>query len=101
MNEIWQQARRPYPWLLAMIGACLVTSHSAVAQDKKDQNSALVQTPIPTGPYASWPDDLKKKTVDTLMFRCTMVGVMQLGNYSGPKEAGNEYLQGERPVIPS
>jgi hypothetical protein len=76
-----------------MIGGCLITSPSAVAQHATDQKPALVQTAVPAGPYASWPDDVKKKAVGALMFRCTMVGVMQLGNYGGSKEAGKEYLQ--------
>lgn len=53
----------------------------------------VLQTPLPTGPYASWPEDLKKKAVAALAFRCAMVSGMQFGNYKGPGAAAKEMVQ--------
>jgi hypothetical protein len=48
---------------------------------------------IPDGPYASWPAESRQKAVGTLMFRCAMLSTMELANYRGPNEAGQEMAQ--------
>jgi hypothetical protein len=51
------------------------------------------RTPMPAGPFSSWPEETKKPAVASLEFRCGMVGIMALGNYQGPKEAAKEMVQ--------
>jgi hypothetical protein len=51
------------------------------------------QTPLPTGPFSLWPDEIKKRAIASLSFRCGFISVMQLDNYQGPKEAGKEMVQ--------
>jgi hypothetical protein len=93
MNRIWQaRICRPLLWLLAVIEACLVAPY-AIAQYARPEKPGLAQTAVPAGPYASWPDEQKRTALAALQFRCTLVGVMQVGNYGGPKEAGAEYAQ--------
>jgi hypothetical protein len=55
------------------------------------QRSALVS--LPTGPYSKWPENLKRKAVESLSFRCNTVGVMALSNYHGPEAAAREYAR--------
>ena len=53
----------------------------------------IAGTPIPDGPYFSWPEESRKQAIAALSFRCSMVSVMQLANYRGLREAGQEMAQ--------
>ncbi len=55
--------------------------------------SQIAMTPIPPGPFVSWPEDIKNTAVISLMRRCNFISVMAMGNFQGPKETGTEMLQ--------
>ena len=43
--------------------------------------------PVPSGPFASWPEDVREPAMRGVRSRCMVVGGMAFANYSGPKEA--------------
>jgi hypothetical protein len=59
----------------------------------KSAGAAIAGTPIPKGPYSSWPEESRKRALAALSFRCTMMSVMQFANYQGLREAGREMAQ--------
>jgi hypothetical protein len=61
---------------------------SRVKDLARNPGAGIAGAPIPNGPYSSWPEESRTKTIAALSFRCTMVSVMQLANYRGSKEAG-------------
>jgi hypothetical protein len=58
-----------------------------------EKSNAGAGTPIPNGPFSSWPEESRKKAFAGLSVRCTLVSGMQLANYQGLKEAGQEMAQ--------
>jgi hypothetical protein len=78
--------------LRALMIATLVHGVASAQQPPPSApSSALV--PLPPGPFSTWPDDLKRKALVSLAFRCNMVSVMALGNYRGPEMAAKEYAK--------
>lgn len=59
----------------------------------KEPAAHLAQTPLPSGPYSSWPEESRKKAIAALYLRCAATSVMQLANFKGPKDAGVEMGQ--------
>lgn len=55
--------------------------------------SGIAGTPVPKGPYSSWPEESRKKAIVALSFRCVLASGMQFANYQGSKEAGKEMMQ--------
>lgn len=43
--------------------------------------------PLPSGPFASWPPDIREQAICSLRFQCMIAGGMAFGNYQGPKQA--------------
>jgi hypothetical protein len=43
--------------------------------------------PLPSGPFASWPPDIREQAIRSLRFRCMIIGSMVFGDYQGPKQA--------------
>ncbi|MGB8840739.1 MAG: hypothetical protein WCC64_06685 [Aliidongia sp.] len=72
----------------------LLMSPYAAAQQGQSDARHILQTPLPTGPYASWPEESKMPALAALRFRCTMMSVMALGASHSPKEAAQEQGKG-------
>jgi len=53
----------------------------------------IAETPIPDGPYSSWPEESRTKAITALSLRCTIATTMQLANYRGLREATQEIAQ--------
>lgn len=48
---------------------------------------AAMKTPLPPGPFASWPENARKPALMGVISRCTFMTGMAFGDYQGPKEA--------------
>jgi hypothetical protein len=68
-------------------------SQSRVKEPARNTGAGVAGTPIPNGPYSSWPAESRTKAIAALSFRCAMVSGMQLANYRGLKEAGQAMAQ--------
>jgi hypothetical protein len=72
----------------ALVAVILTLLLSAVAQPPPP--SALMQsanTPLPSGPFASWAPESREPAIRGVQARCAFIGGMAFANYHGPKEA--------------
>ena len=78
--------------LLALAAAAAVATvpWCAQAQQPSPPQPPLLRpdhTPLPPGPFASWPEDAREPALRGVRSRCGFVIGMAFANYQGPKEA--------------
>ena len=81
---------------MGMVAAILhgLTSSVALAQEASTPKPASaagifqhMQTPMPDGPFSSWPENGRAAAVRGVLEGCTFLSVMLLDNYRGPDVA--------------